>query len=113
MAMRASRWEVVNRSFESIAMPYAPAVYIAMEGKRVIYVGQTGNFRKRIPAHNIVFNPAEMTWFTPWGEFKDFRIKVSTGGLYGSWAMRELRLIKKLKPEFNCLHGTRAKKANG
>ncbi len=39
--------------------------------------------------------------FTPWGQFNRVVVKVKTSYRYGDWAMRELRLIRRLKPDYN------------
>ena len=41
---------------------------------------------------------------TPWGDYSENTqvvIKANFGTRYGDWAMRELRLIRRLSPEFN------------
>lgn len=83
-----------------------------------VYVGQSGNLRFRIPDHAIDLrftteDREQPVWVTPWGTFSKFSIKVSVGGKYGSWAMRELRLIRRLQPRFNRLHRGGATKLHG
>jgi hypothetical protein len=115
--LRPTRWHKLNGSFEQNALPVEPGVYVVGAGKRVLYVGQTRSIRARFSTYKIEFDvrSCPFIWRTPWGTHTDFWVKVSLGGKYGSWAMRELRLIKKLKPEFNQLFGTKKKafKANG
>ena len=90
-----------------MTIPAEPGVYVVGAGKQVLYVGQSNNLRARFSGHKIVFDVSGMpfVWHTPWGVYDNFWVEVSVGGKYGSWAMRELRLIKKLQPPFNCVFG--------
>lgn len=91
---------------EYSTLPDAPAVYVVLLDGQPMYVGQTTRLRQR-------FNNYRMRWgygggvLTPWGQFDGtVSIKFSHGWRYGDWAMRELRLIRRLRPPWNCLGST-------
>ena len=74
-----------------MSLPDAPAVYAIYDGPLLMYVGSTSSLRNRFGDHKkksfIGFNFGH--------------IKFSLSRKHGDWAMRELRLIKRLKPPKN------------
>ncbi len=92
--------------FELNAVPNEPCVYCITIDGVVVYVGSTRRFRSRFYEHKIRYGYANNI-VTPWGTFGrsiNIQIKVGFSKIYGDWAMRELRLIKKLRPCFNIAH---------
>jgi excinuclease UvrABC nuclease subunit len=83
-----------------------PCVYCVKINGAVVYVGSTRRFRTRFYEHRIRCGYAKNI-ILPWGEVNhdaELSVKVSFSKKYGDWAMRELRLIKRLEPKFNIAH---------
>lgn len=81
-------------------LPKEPGCYAFYMDGELVYIGQTQNLRSRLGMHNV--RPGyygEM--ITPWGTCKSVSLKIKTAIKYGEWAMRELRLIRRLKPPSN------------
>lgn len=79
-----------------------PCCYVILSDGVAIYVGQTMNLKKRLRQHQI--RPSyglAGDAHTPWGPLPNVTIKANFGRKFGDWAMRELRLIYRLKPRFN------------
>ncbi|MGS0573485.1 GIY-YIG nuclease family protein [Xanthomonas oryzae pv. oryzicola] len=72
------------------SLPPLPCCYVVYQGSELLYIGQTNNLRERFGYH------AGHARF-PTG----FRLKVRFGERYGDWAMRELRLIRRIRPPMN------------
>jgi excinuclease UvrABC nuclease subunit len=85
-----------KNDFEStlIHLPKQPAVYAIYEFSEVIYIGSTTSLRDR-------FNLHKKNSFTG---LEYPHIKYSLSKKHGDWAMRELRLIKRLNPRMNKNH---------
>jgi excinuclease UvrABC nuclease subunit len=93
-----------------VEMPMTPAVYAVYLDQELVYLGQTSNLRNRFREHNFRFGYKKNV-LLPWVDVPDYtviRIKASGSKKYGDWAMRELRLIKRLRPRFN-IKGVRGK----
>lgn len=87
-------------------MPRQPAVYAVYINGELIYIGQSVDLRNRFYEHKIRYSYAKEIRL-PWVDVPDdteVTIKASISRKYGDWAMRELRLIRRLKPRFN-IHG--------
>lgn len=80
--------------------PRKPSCYVVYLDGALSYVGQTTDLAKRISAHKIKTGYGG-TFFTKWGEFKSVTIKARFSEVIGDWAMREIRLIDRLKPSLN------------
>lgn len=94
-------------------LPAVPAVYAVVLNGRVKYVGECINLFRRFNAYRMREGFGGGT-FTPWGQFKGSLIlKYSPSRRFGDWAMRELRLIRKLRPEWNCVGSTRPRNMSG
>jgi hypothetical protein len=91
-------------------IPDLPGVYAVYCDDQLIYIGQAANVRKRIASHGIDLERYSCGYTTPWGHFDRCVIKVRSSDRYGDWAMHELRLIRRLRPRENCLHGPRKRK---
>ena|SRR3990167_1941 len=84
-------------------MPRAAAVYAVYLNAELCYIGQSVDLRNRFYEHKIRYGYGK-TIILPWCDVHDeaeIVIKASTSRRYGDWAMRELRLIRRLKPRFN------------
>ena len=81
-----------------------PACYVVYLNGKLVYVGQSANTKKRIQNHGFRFGYSNVI-YTPWGQADDVLFKVKYTKKYGDWAMIELRLIKRLKPKYNCAGG--------
>jgi len=79
-----------------------PGVYVVYEANRPVYVGSSLNVRHRIRSHKIRLAYSR-GHFGPWGYFRRMRIKVKYSCRMGDWAMTEVRLIHRLRPQFNVL----------
>lgn len=97
----ASKWTVYKFFLctELLNIKKEPGVY-AMYLDEDMYIGQSSNVNKRIANHKIHIGYGGSI-MTPWGEFNKLIIKISYSIKYGDWAMRELRLIHKIKPTLN------------
>jgi hypothetical protein len=88
-----------------------PGVYVVYLDGQVAYVGQSTNVQKRICSYNFRYGYTTAI-FTPWGQSHGLKVKVQYSRKYGDWAMKELRLIKRLQPPMNCV-GSIKKRTNG
>lgn len=94
-------WE--KRDLPARALPNVPAVYAVFIDGSLVYVGQTVDLRNRFSEHNIRYGYARIL-ITPWCDVPEtavLSLRFSRSRKYGDWAMRELRLIRRLKPRFN------------
>ena len=94
-------WIVV--SWKNFILPPKSAVYAVYIGGKLTYIGQSVDIRNRFYEHNIRYGYAKNI-ITPWGDYQDdstITIKYSLSKKYGDWAMRELRLIRRLRPPLN------------
>jgi excinuclease UvrABC nuclease subunit len=97
-------WDDVN-----LNVTHDPGVYVIYLDGVISYVGQSSDISKRLKTHIQIAHYSSMC-VTPWGRYRDVFVKVSYSKKYGDWAMRELRLIKKLQPQYNCVHSVRHRK---
>lgn len=94
-------------------IPAVAAVYALLLDGRVMYVGQTQNLFRRFNAYHMRDGYGGGT-FTPWGQFRgEIVLKFSPSKRYGDWAMRELRLIRRLQPAWNCVGSVRERDFSG
>ncbi len=113
-----SRWNRIEYS-EEYACCFdvldKPGVYTVYGDNRIIYIGQSSSIKKRFTSYQIRLileeypNKIYSYKRSPWGTFEDLFIKVSYSKKFGDWAMRELRLIKKLNPPFNTQHAKKVR----
>jgi hypothetical protein len=95
------------------ALPEVPAVYVICVNGRAMYVGQTINLFRRFNAYRMraAFGVGALT---PWGQVEgDLSLKFSRSRRFGDWAMRELRLIRRLRPVWNCVGSTKERQFTG
>ena len=92
---RGSKW----LSFDNKALlPELPGCYVIYVDGVLAYIGQAVNVRARINGHAWKFNNV-------WSG-KRLLFKVRLGERVGDWAMREMRLLKRLKPPHNVVFGS-------
>lgn len=77
-----------------------PCVYAVYADGQLIYIGQTVDLRNRMSEHRIMYSHSGNIQ-SPWGLFDSVTLKVSWSRHYGDFAMRELRLIRRLRPLAN------------
>lgn len=93
-------------------LPSVAACYALYLDGDLKYVGQTCDLRKRMAGHELEVARYSANIETPWGYCKRLHLKYRTSRKYGDWAMVELRLIKRLQPEYNCVGSTRKRKVS-
>jgi predicted GIY-YIG superfamily endonuclease len=80
-------------SFDDFNMlPEWPCCYVFYLHGKIVYIGQTENLLQRFRSHE-----AKSPWFSSVG----LTLKFKLSRRFGDWAMTEVRLIKRLKPEWN------------
>lgn len=70
----------------------------------VVYVGQAADVKSRIRNHKIDCQKYSSNIYTPWKIYPPatkLTVKIKYQRLLGDYAMREIRLIHRLKPCFN------------
>jgi hypothetical protein len=80
--------------------PAAGGCYAFIGDGRLLLIGQTSNLRIRMPQYDVRHGLCG-EYFTPWGQFNRLTLKIKVGRRFGEWAMRELRLIRRLRPSCN------------
>lgn len=108
----ASNWKAVDMDDIDHCFPSVAACYAVYCNGRLCYVGSTENLRDRMRGHGIEYARYSASINTPWGTFDSVKVKYRPFWKYGDWAMRELRLIRKLQPLFNRLGVSRKTKCN-
>ena len=106
---RGSRW-VNFREPGAACFPRRPACYVVYLDGQLSYVGQASDLAKRISSHGIRLGYGS-SYLSTWGQFKSIVVKARFCTRYGDWAARELRLIRRLQPRFNCVGSTLKRKA--
>jgi hypothetical protein len=101
---RGSKWVRLDFENTSLRIPAQPACYAVYMDGALAYVGQSRNLRSRIAAHHLRDGYAN-NFHTPWGSCRALLVKARFSDKFGDWAMRELRLIKRLRPPQNVQQG--------
>jgi hypothetical protein len=91
-------WRTLSPFYESA--PRVGGCYAFYFNGVLSYVGQTQNLYSRLRSHDIRPDYGN-EFFTPWGTVQDVIIKIKVGRRFGEWAMREQRLIRRLRPMHN------------
>lgn len=76
-----------------------PGCYAIYADGELVYIGQAVNVRSRLSSHGYLLN------HTLRGRAISFKVRF--GERAGDWAMREYRLLKRLKPNQNVRFGSR------
>lgn len=97
---RTHYWAVTARDLKRL-----PGVYVAIGDGEVQYVGSSRNIRQRLTGRlpRLHYSESGRVTRTVWGDFDDFQLKVRYSKKYGDWLMRELRLIRRLRPIHNAM----------
>lgn len=104
--MKRGNWYRVDPS-DHFNLPRIPVVYAIFSKKKLVYIGSTQNLRHRF--NNLIrLGYTADHYHTPWGTLEKVRMRYSPSKKYGDWLMRELRLIRRLRPRFNRLGVKRA-----
>lgn len=101
-----SRWVIVDDPWSYHEFEMRGGVYVVYADGVLIYIGQSANVRARIGRHKIRLT-LHNQYHTPWGHFNRLLVKVSYCRRFGEWAMREMRLIRRLRPRENSLGNSR------
>jgi len=109
---KGTYWITIDDPWSFCAFESKPGVYVVYADNQLIYVGQSSNIRKRIHGHDINLTLSG-SYRTPWGYFRNLRIKVKYGRRFGDWCMIEARLIYRLQPKHNCVGGTKTRSKKG
>jgi len=102
---RAGRWRTIDLLSQYDAIPREPGVYVFIRDRRVVYVGMSANLHARLAAYRPRRRPVDYDTddhspvLHPYADGSILKISVSRR--YGDWLMRELRLIRKLRPLHN------------
>jgi hypothetical protein len=87
------------------SLPKIPACYVLYYDGKLVYVGSTSNLRHRITSYRIRYSYGNSVFIgSDYNEVSTVTLKYRLTRKYGDWAMIELRLIRKLKPQLNKLH---------
>ncbi|KKN71372.1 hypothetical protein LCGC14_0420940 [marine sediment metagenome] len=88
---QGSKWKTFKSAEQfKKSMPMAAGCYIIYSHNKISYIGSTINLRTRINMH-IKITDMDKRYF----------VKVRLSEKYGDWAMREIRLLRRLKPKDN------------
>ena len=93
-------WSLFDAVADDLIFPQRPCVYVVYLDGVLTYIGQTINLRERMQRHAIRWGYRPLL-ITPWGRAERAIVKAGWPRKYGDWAMRELRLIKRLRPTGN------------
>ena len=105
-------WELFDLMKGRQKMPYTPGVYAVYFDNDLVYIGSTNNLKNRFSGHAFRYGYAKNI-VTPWQELDDkvtITVKYKQTKKLGEWAMREVRLIHRLRPLFNTHHKGRKNK---
>lgn len=108
---QAGRWTRFN-PYNKKTLPDCAGVYVIYRGRRIIYIGSSTRMRHRWSAHCLDACPAmyHMKAAKPWPLFDSLSGKYSLSRRLGDWAMREIRLISRIKPKMNTHHTKRGQR---
>mgnify|MGYP000202116532 CR=1 FL=1 len=104
-------WKCYNLMEDISKMPSVAGVYAIYLNQKLIYIGSSNNLRNRFSGHSFRYSYGK-TFITPWIEVPSsdtMIVKFKPTKKQGEWAMREIRLIQRLRPIFNTHHKGRKK----
>lgn len=99
--------------FPRLALPRCAGVYAVYFDNELVYIGQSWNVAARFSEHSIRYGYGRNI-ITPWIDLPDHtevKVKVKRTRRLGDWAMDEIRLINRLRPQFNRQHKSGRKRA--
>src|ERR1017187_1040735 len=100
-----TRWTTYHFDGTWRLLPRISAVYAIFADGRLLYIGQSEDLLVRFAHHNMRHTYANHGFRTPWGVFDSITLKYKISSKMGDWLMSEYRLIRRLKPPQNCIHG--------
>jgi len=109
-----SKWKQYGIFPKKTVLPNRACVYAVYFNDLLVYVGQSSSLSNRFSGHAFRYGYAKLI-ITPWQDIPiDTKIKVKAkfSERLGDWAMWEIRLIRKLKPQFNRHHRNRRPEDN-
>ena len=98
-------WETFNLMPREKLPPVA-CVYAVYFDDRLVYIGSSVDVRNRFSEHKIRHGYRKNI-ITPWCDVPNttaITLKIKRSKRRGDWAMWEIRLIHRLRPEFNSQH---------
>lgn len=101
-----SKWKPFELYPVRSKLPESPCVYAVYFDGKLVYVGQTNRLSNRFSGHAFRHSYGKEI-ITPWCEVPagtKISIKARFSEKLGDWAMREIRLISRLKPLHNRHH---------
>ncbi len=81
--------------------PPIPGCYAIFLDKELVYIGSTENMSLRMRAYQLRGSTVGEGGTTCWGMFRKVEVRFVDSVRLGDWAMREYRLIRRLRPPFN------------
>lgn len=101
----ATKWKSFDHDNDTewMTIPAVPACYVIYLDGQLGYIGQTTDLKKRLnDGHSINWARYSSRVENPWTRnCSHLLVKAHFGTMYGDWAMRELRLIRRLQPPHN------------
>lgn len=96
-------WRTHRHYVTTKSLKRKPGVYVIIGDRQVQYIGSSCNIRQRLTGRlpNVVHTEEGAIIRTVWGDFDEFELKIRYSTKYGDWLMRELRLIRRLRPIHN------------
>lgn len=88
MSERRRLWHEVD----ILNLPTSPCCYVIYFDGKLGYIGSTDNLRARLAKH---------IYLKPDWRLLNIKIKAKFPRRFGEWAMTEIRLIRRLKPNLN------------
>lgn len=92
------------------ALPKFAGVYVVFLNDQLSYIGSSIDVAKRFNNYGFRsrdgvarYSQPRFPW-APVSETTRISVKVKRSKRFGDWAMREIRLIDRLRPRFNCQH---------
>jgi len=88
------------------SLPRMAGVYAILFDGQLVYIGSSTDIANRFSEHKIRYGYGKNI-ITPWGDVSadtQITIRIKRSALRGDWAMWEIRLIHRLKPQFNRQH---------
>lgn len=103
----ASAWTTEQ---PTMPFPSIPACYVVFLNGQVGYIGQTVNLSSRMRNYQFRSGYGDNETISTFGFHSNCYVKYRITRRFGDWAMVELRLIRRLHPELNCLGGRKLRR---
>lgn len=110
-----SHWKIYDYfEFKWPELEERPGCYVIYLDGQLSYIGQASNIKARVSSYRPRFGYGNTIFHLVGGKegiCKQYLVKVRYSSRIGDWAMREIRLIKRLQPPLNNTHGGKKKRA--